>query len=172
VKKLHIESWREKVANISEEKQKKRKKAHKELKIKTGGLDNLLDTFSQCINCHNCMSVCPVCFCRLCYFDSDKVKHQSGDYLQRAESKGSIRFLPDTTLFQMGRMLHMSLYCVSCGACEDACPVDIPIAQVFSMIADETQNLFDYVSGRSLDEPLPLVAYKEEELHEVEDAHD
>jgi formate dehydrogenase subunit beta len=170
--KENIESWREKVANISEEKQKKRKKAHKELKIKTGGLDNLLDTFSQCINCHNCMSVCPVCFCRLCYFDSDKVKHQSGDYLQRAESKGSIRFLPDTTLFQMGRMLHMSLYCVSCGACEDACPVDIPIAQVFSMIADETQNLFDYVSGRSLDEPLPLVAYKEEELHEVEDAHD
>ena len=66
----------------------------------------------------------------------------------------------------------MSLYCVSCGACEDACPVDIPVAQVFSMIADETQTLFDYISGRSLDEPLPLVAYKEEELHEVEDAHD
>ena len=40
------------------------------------------------------------------------------------------------------------------------------------MIADETQKMFDYVSGRSIDDPLPLVAYKEEELHEVEDAHD
>jgi len=167
-----IDSWQIKVKNIAEEKHKKRKKALKELKSDIGGIDNLLDAFSQCINCHNCMSVCPICFCRLCYFDSDKVKHPPEDYLQRAESKGSIRFLPDTTLFQMGRMLHMSLSCVSCGACEDACPMSIPVAQMFSMIADETQGLFDYVSGRSLEEPLPLVTYKEEELHEVEDAND
>ena len=170
--KENIDSWQDKVKNISEEKQKKRKKAHKDLKSKTGGIDNFLDTFSQCINCHNCMRVCPVCFCRLCYFDSDKVKHPPGEYLQRAESKGSIRFLPDTSLFQMGRMMHMSLSCVSCGSCEDACPMSIPVAQIFSMIADETQGLFDYVSGKSLDEPIPLVAYKEEELHEMEDAND
>ena len=168
----NIDGWQNKVENISEEKQKRRKKAHKDLKSETGGIDNFLDTFSQCINCHNCMRVCPVCFCRLCYFDSDKVKHPPGEYLQRAESKGSIRFLPDTSLFQMGRMMHMSLSCVSCGSCEDACPMSIPVAQVFSMIADETQGLFDYVSGRDLDEPIPLVAYKEEELHEMEDAHE
>ena len=83
-----------------------------------------------------------------------------------------MRFLPDTLLFQMGRMMHMSIACVSCGSCEDACPVSIPVAQVFSMIADETQELFGYISGRSLDEPIPLVTYKEEELHEMEDAHD
>jgi len=170
--KESIESWQAKTQAISQEKLKKRKKAHIELHKKVGGIDNLTETFSQCINCHNCMSVCPICFCRLCYFDSDKVKHTADDYLQQAERKGSIRFLPDTTLFQMGRMMHMSLNCVSCGACEDACPVDIPVAQVFSMIADETQKMFDYVSGRSLDEPLPLVVYKEEELHEVEDAND
>ena len=170
--KDNIDSWQAKVKNIAEEKQKKRKKNLKDLKSNIGGIDNLLDTFSQCINCHNCMRVCPICYCRLCYFDSDKVKHPPEDYLQRAESKGSIRFLPDTTLFQMGRMMHMSLSCVSCGACEDACPMSIPVAQIFSMIADETQGLFDYVSGRSLEEPLPLVTYKEEELHEVEDAND
>ena len=66
----------------------------------------------------------------------------------------------------------MSLSCVSCGACEDACPMSIPVAQIFSMIADETQGLFDYVSGRNLEEPLPLVNYKEGELREVEDAND
>jgi len=170
--KDNIDSWQAKVKAISEEKHKKRKKAHKDLKAKVGGIDNLVETFSQCINCHNCMRVCPVCFCRLCYFDSDKVKHLPEEYLERAESKGSMRFLPDTTLFQMGRMMHMSLSCVSCGACEDACSMSIPVAQLFSMIADETQGLFDYVSGRSLDEPIPLVAYKEEELHEMEDAND
>ena len=170
--KDNIDSWQTKVKNLSEEKQKKRKKAHKDLKTKVGGIDNLVDTFSQCINCHNCMRVCPVCICRLCYFDSEKVKHPAEDYLSRAESKGSLRFLPDTTLFQMGRMMHMSLNCVSCGACEDACSMSIPVAQIFSMIADETQGLYDYVSGRNPDEPLPLVSYKEEELHEMEDAND
>ena len=68
--------------------------------------------------------------------------------------------------------MHMSLSVVSCGACEDVCPVSIPVAQIFSRVADETQGLFDYVSGRSLEEPIPLVAYKEEELHEMEDAND
>jgi formate dehydrogenase subunit beta len=170
--KDNIESWQAKVKSISEEKQKKRKKAHKDMKSKIGGIDNLVDTFSQCINCHNCMRVCPVCFCRLCYFDSDKVKHTAEDYLSMAQSTGSMRFLPDTILFQMGRMMHMSLSCVSCGACEDACSMSIPVAQIFSMIADETQGLFEYISGRNQGEPLPLAAYKEEELHEMEDAND
>jgi formate dehydrogenase subunit beta len=170
--KENIDSWQAKVKTVSDQKREKRKKANKDLKSKIGGIENLLDTYSLCINCHNCMRVCPVCVCRLCYFDSDNVKHPPEDYLQRAESKGSIRFLPDTTLFHMGRMMHMSLSCVSCGSCEDACPVSIPVAQIFSMIADETQGLFDYVSGRSLDEPIPLISYKEEELHEMEDAND
>ena len=167
-----IDSWKAKVKEKSEEKLKKRKKAHRDIKTQIGGLDNLLDAFSQCINCHNCMRVCPICYCRLCYFDSDKVKLTSDEYLQRAETKGSLRFLPDTSLFQIGRMMHMSLSCVSCGSCEDACPMSIPVAQIFSMIADETQGLFEYVAGRSLDEPIPLKTYKEDELHEVEDAHD
>jgi formate dehydrogenase subunit beta len=167
-----LKHWSEKVKTISEEKHKKRTNTHKDLKSKVSGIDNLVETFSHCINCHNCMKACPICVCRLCYFDSDKVKLSSEDYLERAESRGSIRFLPDTTLFQMGRMMHMSISCVSCGACEDACSMSIPVAQIFSMIADETQKLFDYISGRSLDEPIPLVVYKEKELHEVEDAHD
>ena len=168
--KDNVDDWRNKVQDVFEEKHKKREKSHKDLKAKTTGLDNLINTFSKCINCHNCMKACPICYCRLCYFDSDKVKHTSEDYLDQAERKGSIRFLPDTLLFHMGRMMHMSLSCVSCGSCEDACPMSIPVAQIFSMVADETQDLFDYVSGRSLDEPIPLVGYKEDELHEMEDA--
>jgi len=97
------------------------------------------------------------------------VKHPSEEYLEMAEDKGTLRFLPDTILFHVGRMMHMSVSCVSCGSCEDACPMSIPVAQIFSMVADETQDLFGYVSGRDVNEPIPLTVYKEDEFHEVED---
>jgi formate dehydrogenase subunit beta len=79
--KDNIESWKSKVKQISDEKSKKRNAAHKNLKTKINGLDNIIETFSQCINCHNCMRVCPVCYCRLCYFEFDNVKHPSAEYL-------------------------------------------------------------------------------------------
>ncbi len=168
----NIDTWRAKVNQNATEKQKKRKQVHTDLQSSIEKLDKFLDIFSHCINCHNCMRVCPICSCRVCYFDSDKMKHPSDDYLRIAESKGSIRFLPDTAIFHMGRMVHMSLSCVSCGACEDACPMLIPVAQLFSMTADETQGLLGYIAGESLDEPRPLTTYIKEELSEVEDVHD
>jgi formate dehydrogenase subunit beta len=139
-----------------------------EFKSKATGLDNLLNTFSQCINCHNCMRVCPICYCRQCFFDSDNMKFACEDYLNRAEMAGGLRLPPETLLFHIGRMLHMSLSCVSCGACEDACPTAIPVAQVFSLVGNKNQEEFDYVPGRSRDEPLPLRVYEEKEFEEVE----
>ncbi len=54
-----------------------------------------------------------------------------------------------------------------CGMCEDVCPASIPIAQIFSFIANETQKAFEYQPGRNVGEPLPLKEYKEEELQEL-----
>jgi formate dehydrogenase (coenzyme F420) beta subunit len=130
------------------------------------GAENLLKVLSACINCHNCMRVCPVCYCRQCYFDSEKVRHPADDYLDQAKRKGALRFPPDMVLFHLGRMTHMSLTCVSCGACEDACPASIPIAQLFSYVAERAQKRFDYVPGRDLKDPLPLIVYKENELED------
>jgi formate dehydrogenase subunit beta len=110
------------------------------------------------------MRVCPVCYCRLCYFDSERLKHPADDYLDQAIKKGSLRFPSDMMLFHIGRMTHMGLMCVSCGACEDACPSSIPIARIFCHIADRTQKKFDYEPGRSIKEPLPLLVYREDEF--------
>jgi len=93
------------------------------------------------------------------------------DYLKRSEMMGGLRLPPDTLLFHIGRMLHMSLSCVSCGACEDACPTSIPVAQVFSLVGDENQKAFNYIPGRSIDEPLPLRVYVEKEFEEVEQSY-
>jgi formate dehydrogenase subunit beta len=163
-----ISGWEAAIDSLTGQRKEQRRKFMEEFKSKAMGLDNLLDTFSQCINCHNCMRVCPICYCRQCFFDSDNMKFAFEDYLSRAEVAGGLRLPPETLLFHIGRMLHMSLSCVSCGACEDACPTAIPVAQVFSLVGNKNQEEFDYLPGRSRDEPLPLRVYEEEEFEEVE----
>jgi formate dehydrogenase subunit beta len=166
-----ISPWKDKVNELTEERKKKRSQAQKELESKVGGLDKLLNALSNCINCHNCMRVCPICYCRQCFFDSEKLQFAFEDYLSRAEISGGLRLPPETLLFHIGRMLHMSLSCVSCGQCEDACPTSVPVSQLFSLVGDKNQEAFDYVSGRSLDEPLPLRTYQEDEFLEVEQSY-
>jgi len=166
-----ISQWQETMSRLTEVRRGKREQAQKELGASVSGLDNLLDIFINCINCHNCMRVCPICYCRQCFFDSNNMKFEFEDYLKRAEMAGGLRLPPETLLFHIGRMLHMSLSCVSCGACEDACPTSIPVAQVFSLVADRNQKAFEYTPGRSLDESPPLRVYGEKEFEEVEQSH-
>jgi len=166
-----VSDWQSQVGALTANRKKKREQALKELASRTSGLDNLLNIFGACINCHNCMRVCPICYCRQCFFDSDNSKFPFEDYLTRAEVAGGLRLPPDTLLFHIGRMLHMSLSCVSCGACEDACPTSIPVAQVFSLVGGKNQEAFDYVPGKSTDEPLPLRVYKDREFEEVEQSY-
>ena len=122
-----------------------------------GGLSNLLST---CIRCHNCQEACPICYCRLCLFDSEAFRHESSYYLRSAQRKGALRFLPDTLLFHMTRLNHMSLSCVSCGMCSSACPEHIPVSTLFSAVGSRVQKVFDYSPGRSIDDSLPLTCFQ------------
>jgi len=166
-----ISGWEAKVNRLIDERKKERKQNNDALRVDIKGIDSLVQAFSACINCHNCMRVCPICYCRQCHFDSDKMKFSFEDYLTRAEARGALMVPTDTLLFHIGRMLHMSLSCVSCGMCEDACPMAIPVAQIFTVVGDRNQEAFDYVPGRSVDEPLPLTTFEEEEFQEVEQSY-
>ena len=163
-----VTDWEASVTKLTDQRKQKREQSNKTLRAGIEGIDKLTQAFSACINCHNCMRVCPICYCRQCHFDSDKMKFSFEDYLSRAERRGSLRVPTDTLLFHIGRMLHMSLSCVSCGMCEDACPTAIPVAQIFTLVGDRNREAFDYVPGRSVDEPLPLTTFEREELEEVE----
>ena len=166
-----ISGWEKEVAALAEEKKAARSQAQGELEATVQGTDNLLKVFANCINCRNCMRVCPICYCRQCHFDSEKTRFGFEDYLARAQAQGAVRLPSDTVLFHIGRMLHMSLSCVSCGTCQDACPMDIPVAELFALVGDANQGAFNYVPGTSKDEPIPLATFEQEEFEEVEQSH-
>jgi len=131
------------------------------------GPEKLAQYFSDCLNCHNCMKVCPVCYCRECFFDSDTFQRDISEHVRVSLRKGATRMPSETLLFHLTRMNHMMASCVQCGICEDSCPVTIGLATLFKKVSQNAQQEFDYLSGRSLEEPLPLTTFRESEFLKV-----
>ena len=138
-----------------------------EVNTKDTGLDGLIDIFGRCIGCHGCNSVCPICYCTLCDFDSFNYDYNRQILEKELEQKGALRLPPGTLFFHLGRLSHMSFSCVGCGMCSDVCPADIPVASVFKKTGEATAAMFDFVAGRSVAEEIPVMIYKEEEFPEL-----
>ncbi|HLE51073.1 MAG TPA: 4Fe-4S dicluster domain-containing protein [Anaerolineales bacterium] len=129
-----------------------------------GGLASL---FATCIRCHNCMTVCPICYCKTCLFKTAAFDHPPEHYLIAARRRGAVRMLGDTLLFQLTRLNHMSASCVSCGMCTSACPADIPVGAIFSAVGAQVQAAFDYQPGRDVSDPLPLITFQANEWTQI-----
>jgi len=133
----------------------------------TASIEKLREYLSGCVNCYNCRVACPVCYCRECVFVTDVFEHDPSQYIQWAEKKGSITMPTDTLFYHVTRIAHMSLACVGCGQCSNACPNDISLMELFRTLSHRTQKAFDYEAGRSLDENPPLSEFFEEEYANV-----
>ena len=131
------------------------------------GLEGLIRIFGRCVRCHSCSTVCPVCSCNLCYFDSRNTEYERRSFESQMARKKGIRLPPDTILYQLGRMAHVGVSCVGCGQCADVCPVNIPVSTYFAKVGQAVQEAFDYVPGKDAEESLPVTTYKPEEFVEV-----
>ncbi len=154
---------------INEYIQRKGKKLDDFIKKKTENstIESLITFFDKCVNCHNCMNVCPICYCRECLFDSSIFDAEAYKYVKKAESKGLFKIPNDSLLFHLGRMNHMILSCVKCGLCEQGCPMDIALMDVFIPTAESAQKEFKYHPGKDPKEKVPMVVYREDEYVEV-----
>jgi len=140
-------------------------------RIDQEGQPGLVRAFEECQRCHNCTVACPICYCKECLFRTDNMRYEPRHYLGGSERKGAARLPGDTVAFQLTRLCHVSTSCVGCGLCTSACPADLPVDALFQAVARRTQGLFDYVPGRSLDDPLPPATYEHKEFSELGEAH-
>jgi ferredoxin len=104
----------------------------------------------RCVSCGACSAVCPTCYCydvvddarpdgsvtRLrewdnCFFRSHALV--AGGHNFRPTRKERLRFRFEHKLLGFGPLRGVSS-CVGCGRCGRACPVDIDISEVLSML--------------------------------------
>jgi formate dehydrogenase subunit beta len=142
-----------------------------QFRVEAEGQPGLVQAFEACQRCHNCTVACPICYCKECLFRTDNMRYEPRHYLDGSERKGAARLPGDTVAFQLTRLCHVSTSCVGCGLCTSACPADLPVDALFQAVARRTQGLFDYVPGRSLDDPLPPASYERTEFSELGEGH-
>jgi ferredoxin len=102
------------------------------------------ERFARCIKCYACRTVCPQCFCEVCVLE-DKLWVETGI------------LAPPFPSYHLIRAYHTVSKCVGCMECEQACPADIPLTVLYTLLRRDAGKMFGYVPGRSVDDPPPLV---------------
>ncbi|HEY3320935.1 MAG TPA: 4Fe-4S dicluster domain-containing protein [Planctomycetota bacterium] len=92
--------------------------------------------FDRCIKCYACRQVCPMCYCKRCVAE----KNQPQWIATSAHAAGNFAW-------QAIRAMHLAGRCAGCGACERACPQDIPLMLLNKKMSREVETQFKYRAG-------------------------
>ncbi|MCP2520518.1 4Fe-4S dicluster domain-containing protein [SCandidatus Aminicenantes bacterium Aminicenantia_JdfR_composite] len=161
-KKSNPDKREEVLSQIVAKKKKQRDQFLAELRKKFKSISDLLNEFARCKRCYNCRVECPICYCKECVFLTNVFEHRPEQYLKWAERKGLIKFPYDTLLFHLTRLNHIAASCISCGQCSSACPNNLPVFELFQLVGNDVQKLFEYEPGNNIDERPPIITFKEE----------
>jgi ferredoxin len=104
----------------------------------------------RCIKCYGCRNSCPICVCVPCKLE-DEVWVETG-------------VIPAEMIsYHLIRALHLSDTCVACKACQEACPVNIPLLALQLSMRETLRQTYSYEAGLDPEKRSPILydLYKE-----------
>jgi formate dehydrogenase subunit beta len=108
--------------------------------------------FDRCIRCYACRQACPACYCFECVAEQ-----------LDPQWMGIAIDLSQKQFFHVMRAYHLAGRCAGCNACEEACPMGIPLSLLNRKIAREVETMFGYKAGQDAVTVPPLATFKKEE---------
>ena len=102
----------------------------------------------RCVRCYACREACPMCYCTECFVD-----HTTPRWAESMITPSG------TQSWHIVRAFHQTGRCVSCGACERACPMDIKLTYLTDKLSHDMWQLYGFEVGASTEAQPPFAAF-------------
>lgn len=111
--------------------------------------DHFEKLLEGCIRCYACRNACPLCYCPTCFVDESNPQ-----WVGKGQDPTDVR------TFHFLRAYHCAGRCTDCGACEQACPMDIKVRTFTRKLVKDSLEIYGWEAGLTLDQRPPLDTFK------------
>ncbi|MBW2594503.1 MAG: 4Fe-4S binding protein [Deltaproteobacteria bacterium] len=108
-------------------------------------MEKWANVLKRCIKCYGCRNSCPICVCEPCKLEDDV-------WVQRGDVPAEM------ATFHLIRAFHLSDTCVACGACQEACPVNIPLLYLQLSMRKTLKEKYGYEAGLDPEKKSPILS--------------